>query len=247
VVEFVIVVALINIGVGYGLAVCLGYGPPDLWAAWIALGSEPLVSDPPAARAPLEGPPQQIAIGPEAAPAAPPDDLDRQASAPVLEQDPLTGLLNRAGLEAELGGWRTKGFQQAHALVATLYQLNDFERLNTDYGASRGDQVLHEIGQRLRQWNQPIDLVGRCADHRFLVVAVDTDEPSAVRRAEQTRQLIEALLPGDTAPGQPPAVQTATARYAADDTPATLLTRLEATLGLSGDGPAIGQPVALDA
>lgn len=243
-VECVIIFALINIGVGYGLAVCLGYGPPDLWAAWIALGSEPLASDPPAARTPLDGRAQRIVMGPESTPL---DDLDRQAPAEVIKQDPLTGLLNRAGLEAELGGWRAKGFQQAHALVATLYHLNGFERLETDYGPGRGDQVLREIGQRLRQWNQPVDLVARCADHRFLVIAVDTDEPSAVRRAEQTRQLIEALLPGDTPPGQPPAVQSATARCTADETPATLLARLAATLGLAGIGPMIGQPVALDA
>ena len=49
-VAFVIVVALINLCVGYGLAVGFGYGPPDLRATWIALGSEPTASEPAASR-----------------------------------------------------------------------------------------------------------------------------------------------------------------------------------------------------
>jgi diguanylate cyclase (GGDEF)-like protein len=247
VVAFVIVVALINLCVGYGLAVGFGYGPPDLWATWIALGPDPIASEPAASCAAGDGLSQRVIPGPKPTPAAPPGNGGKQASEPaVLQQDPLTGLLNRVGLEAALQSWSAEGFHQAHSVLATLFQLNGLDLIDTDDGPGRGEQVLCEIGKRLRQWNQPIDLVGRCADDRFLVVAVDTDEPSAVRRAEQTRQLIEDLLPDNrsSSRSQLPAVQVTTARFAAGDTPAALLARLEAALGEARSGVETGELAA---
>ncbi len=97
-VGFVIVVALINVCVGYGLAVCFGYGPPGLWAAWIALGPYPAAGGAAASRKPVNGLTQQIVVGPRSTPAARPADLGEQhAQATVLKQDPLTGLPNRTG------------------------------------------------------------------------------------------------------------------------------------------------------
>ena len=78
-------------------------------------------------------------------------------------------------------------------------------------------------------------------------MVVDTDERSALRRAEQTRQLIEDLLPGDASSAQSPAVRTATARFAADDDPATLLARLEAIVDEARGDLEICEPVAVDA
>jgi len=132
-------------------------------------------------------------------------------------------------------------------LCATLFDLGGFGQLNSDYGSARGDQILREIGQRLRQWNQPVDLVGRYAGNRFLVVAIDTDEPTATRHAEQTRQLIEALLPCDASRQEHPTVQTANGRFAADDTPEALLARLETALDEARGSLAIGEPAAVDA
>jgi diguanylate cyclase (GGDEF)-like protein len=132
-------------------------------------------------------------------------------------------------------------------LCATLFDLGGFGQLNSDYGSARGDQILREIGQRLRQWNQTVDLVGRYAGNRFLVVAIDTDEPTATRHAEQTRQLIEALLPCDASRQEHPTVQTANGRFAADDTPEALLARLETALDEARGSLAIGEPAAVDA
>jgi hypothetical protein len=69
VVWFIVVVALINACVGYGLAVCLGYGPPGLGVAWSALGSKS-AADSDVSRGPLDGLTQQIVVAPQSAPPA---------------------------------------------------------------------------------------------------------------------------------------------------------------------------------
>ena len=53
------VLSVFNVGLGYALAVWLGYGLPSLREAWIALGAEPpLPSPPPVATYPAPSPPE---------------------------------------------------------------------------------------------------------------------------------------------------------------------------------------------
>lgn len=76
---FVLVIGFVNVCVGYGLAVCFGYGPPGLSATWIALMSEPIAEVAVPSCGPVEGLPQQVGTRPPTSS----DGLEPQSADPL--------------------------------------------------------------------------------------------------------------------------------------------------------------------
>lgn len=86
----------------------------------------------------------------------------------LSERDPLTGLLNRRGferyLEAEAAGGRGNH-------VGLLYvDLDHFKLVNDAQGHLVGDQILRELGHRLRGAVRPDDGVARVGGDEFAVI-----------------------------------------------------------------------------
>ncbi|MBQ0906769.1 GGDEF domain-containing protein [Micromonospora sp. U21] len=61
--------------------------------------------------------------------------------------DPLTGMLNRAGLQAAHATLAITA--PAQPLMVALIDLDDFKRVNDTHGHGRGDKLLVEIGERI--------------------------------------------------------------------------------------------------
>jgi diguanylate cyclase (GGDEF)-like protein len=80
------------------------------------------------------------------------------------EIDPLTGLLNRAGLEAVaeagLEGWRSLAF----------LDLDGFKAVNDTYGHERGDSVLRGCAELLRSSLPADTIVARTGGDEFVVL-----------------------------------------------------------------------------
>ena len=109
--------------------------------------------------------------------------------------DGLTGLPNRAfardRLEQEIAG-AAPGTVRCAVL---MLDLDRFKEINDTLGHGFGDQVLQEIGKRLRQSVRDQDMVARLGGDEFLVLLRDVDASSAARRAQS---LLEHLrLPLD--------------------------------------------------
>lgn len=84
--------------------------------------------------------------------------------------DPLTGLLNRAGLTDELQEILEE--REPSKMVAVLFL--DMDRLkvvNDSIGHSAGDEVLSHVGQRLQSITREQDIVGRFGGDEFVMVA----------------------------------------------------------------------------
>jgi diguanylate cyclase (GGDEF)-like protein/PAS domain S-box-containing protein len=93
----------------------------------------------------------------------------------LSERDPLTGLLNRIGLERFLSE-RTE--QGAGTSLAMLYiDLDHFKPINDSYGHAAGDEVLREFAARLRGIVRPPDAVARLGGDEFGIVLVGVDDP----------------------------------------------------------------------
>ncbi len=106
--------------------------------------------------------------------------------------DPLTGLLNRAGLTDELQ--QILEHRDQREVVAVLFL--DMDRLkvvNDSIGHSAGDEVLSHVGQRLRSITREQDIVGRFGGDEFVMVtrgltSEDDVAPLATRILETLRR-----------------------------------------------------------
>ena len=110
-------------------------------------------------------------------------DLAAQASQlkRLAFQDPLTGLSNRQLFNDRL----------AHALAGPcgtavdvlLLDLDDFKEVNDVHGHHAGDQMLIEVGRRLRACVRPSDVVARLGGDEFVVLLVGSlDADAAAER-----------------------------------------------------------------
>jgi diguanylate cyclase (GGDEF)-like protein len=84
-------------------------------------------------------------------------------------RDPLTGLLNRRGLDdflEQLVG--TSGLAKDVALL--VFDLDDFKPVNDQHGHGAGDQVLTKVAQRLKRHCRGDDAIARVGGDEFVVV-----------------------------------------------------------------------------
>jgi diguanylate cyclase (GGDEF)-like protein/PAS domain S-box-containing protein len=106
----------------------------------------------------------------------------RRAHWPALVRrshcDPLTGLPNRAYLEAKLPRIVSTATRE-ESLIALLYiDLDHFKDVNDSLGHRSGDRLLSTIARRLRGCLSSEDLVVRMGGDEFIVVAVGLPSPS---------------------------------------------------------------------
>ena len=80
------------------------------------------------------------------------------------ETDPLTGLVNRRGLD------RLNGMQLRTGAAALYFDLNKFKAINDTYGHGVGDEILQVVAQRLLGAVSADDVVARLGGDEFLVL-----------------------------------------------------------------------------
>ena len=95
----------------------------------------------------------------------------------VARSDPLTGVLNRAGLSAAVAECLSDS-----ALV--LFDLDHFKAINDTYGHDSGDAVLRQFTQRAAASIGGAGLLARMGGEEFLVVSQDASLEQGRRLAE---------------------------------------------------------------
>jgi len=119
------------------------------------------------------------------------EDLLRERdelAAKLTEQafhDALTGLANRALFMRSLTESLSRG-----AVTVFLIDLDDFKPVNDSFGHATGDQLLIEVGGRLRGRVRAGDTVARLGGDEFALLVHDLD---AVRSLEMSEGLSRAL------------------------------------------------------
>ena len=114
--------------------------------------------------------------------------------------DPLTGLANRAFFHERLKHAIKLRHDEGHATGLLYIDLDDFKGINDRWGHDLGDEVLHEIGQRIERSVRPGDTAARLGGDEFAVVLTEPVTPDdAVLVAE--RLLTEIGKPLDSGSG----------------------------------------------
>ena len=111
----------------------------------------------------------------------------------IAVNEPLTGLLNRRGLELALRREqslsRRKGFDN-HAI---LVDLDDFKSINDTHGYDVGDRLLQGVARTLEATVRSTDHVARIGGDEFLVLLPESKLAAGLRLAERIRSRLAAL------------------------------------------------------
>jgi diguanylate cyclase (GGDEF)-like protein len=106
--------------------------------------------------------------------------------------DPLTGTLNRRGLDEQFPEIEApeEGFVEPLAVV--IVDLDHFKRINDTHGHAVGDEVLKTVAARLAGTLRGGDAVVRYGGEEFLLVLPGATLEQALRVAERARSAVEA-------------------------------------------------------
>jgi diguanylate cyclase (GGDEF)-like protein len=111
----------------------------------------------------------------------------------LAESDPLTEIMNRAGITAELSR-RCAEFQRYGSMFAVLMvDVDRFKSINDSLGHLAGDHVLRRVANIIRSALREVDSVGRYGGEEFIVVLPETRLDSAINTAERIRLAIEQV------------------------------------------------------
>jgi diguanylate cyclase (GGDEF)-like protein len=106
--------------------------------------------------------------------------------------DPLTGVLNRAGLELQGKRVGLRAQRGGRGLAVVMIDVDNFKRINDTHGHPVGDEVLRHLAHLLRVELRPHDVLARFGGEEFVLVLDDVGLAEALGLAERLRERIEA-------------------------------------------------------
>jgi diguanylate cyclase len=107
-------------------------------------------------------------------------------------KDPLTSLSNRRGFDAILGKEIAEARERAAALCLVMVDLDNFKKINDDFGHLVGDEILKLFAAILRDNVGSSDGVARYGGEEFAIVLPATDLDDALGVTERVRRELEA-------------------------------------------------------
>jgi len=112
--------------------------------------------------------------------------------------DPLTGVLNRRGLERSIR--RLEAVERGLIRVVAACDLDRFKAINDTYGHYAGDAVLSTFAEIIRRNVRKGDIVARTGGEEFVLVLDHISEEEAFAFSERVRRAVETgRFPGVSA------------------------------------------------
>jgi len=111
----------------------------------------------------------------------------RDALAHDATTDPLTGLLNRRGLESRAVETVALARRHGRPLTCLAIDLDHFKRINDTYGHAAGDAVLRAVAERLHRQTRVSDLAARFGGEEFVLLLPETEGDGGAIVGEKVR------------------------------------------------------------
>jgi diguanylate cyclase (GGDEF)-like protein/PAS domain S-box-containing protein len=109
------------------------------------------------------------------------------------DHDSLTGLKNRAAVDAALHRFVSEAVCTAVPVMVLCIDLDGFKAVNDSLGHAAGDEVLVQCAQRMTRWaRRATDLVGRVGGDEFVIVLTQL-LPDTAATAQHVADLLAAL------------------------------------------------------
>lgn len=112
----------------------------------------------------------------------------------IAQMDPLTGVLNRRGLERVVQVEVQRKKRHGGEMHALFLDLDDFKRLNDVYGTATGDAVLITVARLLTDCVRATDHIARVNGDDFLIMLPNTKRNEARLVAEKIHESLRRAV-----------------------------------------------------
>ena len=143
--------------------------------------------------------------------------------------DPLTGIANRAEFDQRLLHCATKANQQGVTFSLIICDIDHFKKVNDVHGHQAGDEALIQFANVLERHTRGSDLVARYGGEEFVFLAINSDNATAARRAEEIRQAV-AMTPLKGLGGESVTVSIGVTEFQTGDATETIVARADRAL-----------------
>jgi diguanylate cyclase (GGDEF)-like protein len=104
--------------------------------------------------------------------------------------DTLTGINNRRAFENSLSELILRSNRYSEVFSMLIFDIDDFKKLNDQYGHDMGDQVLVELVDRVREVVRDVDTLCRWGGEEFTILMPQTSQNGALKMAERCRMAV---------------------------------------------------------
>ena len=112
-------------------------------------------------------------------------NFERQAM-----RDPLSGLLNRRGMQEKLQTEYDRNQRYKNNLTVMMCDIDFFKTVNDKYGHDKGDEIIKSIAKVLESTLRKQDSLARWGGEEYLVLLPETKGSQAMLLAEKLRRKI---------------------------------------------------------
>jgi len=114
----------------------------------------------------------------------------RAQLANLVLTDPLSGCLNRRGLEQQLKRELARAARTGKDVALLALDVDYFKEINDGWGHLAGDTVIQEVGEVLRSVARGGDCVARTGGDEFTLLLPETSAAGAFRLATRVREAV---------------------------------------------------------
>ena len=107
--------------------------------------------------------------------------------------DGLTKIYNRKYILEKLGSEIEKSIRIHEKPSIVMLDVDDFKRINDNYGHQIGDEVLKKISEVIKNSLRDIDLFGRYGGEEFIIIIPETNIEKSFHIAERIREEVENI------------------------------------------------------
>ncbi len=108
--------------------------------------------------------------------------------------DGLTELPNHRAVNEQLERELAQVQRFGHPLSLIFLDADHFKKINDTYGHGIGDEVLIELGKRIKSVLKPEDMLGRYGGEEFVVILPQLGPEDALFTAEQIRKVVNSQV-----------------------------------------------------
>lgn len=108
--------------------------------------------------------------------------------------DSLTGLLNRAGLEAKLNGFLAAQTGSTNVVAALFIDLDHFKAVNDSLGHAAGDELLVSVAERIQASAPAGGTVARLSGDEFIIVSAFSSRQEPIDHAARLLEVLRGPM-----------------------------------------------------